>query len=93
MIENINENMNEEMIELDDAELEVVSGGKDILKVRKGEVNVRSGPGKSYGVVATMIRGDELLNLYEKKKDKHGKTWIKVRAVNVNGWVRSDLVK
>ncbi len=89
----MSENINENIVELEDAELEEVAGGKDILKVRKGEVNIRSGPGKEYGVVAIMLRGDELLNLYEKKKDKHGKTWMKVRAVDQNGWIRSDLVK
>jgi|GEM_PF-5881526 hypothetical protein len=89
----MNEIPENDILELEDAELEAVSGGKDILKVRKGEVNIRAGAGKDYPVIAIMCRGDELLNLYEKKKDSRGKTWMKVRAVNQNGWVRSDLVK
>ena len=89
----MSEHLENDSIELEDAELEAVAGGKDILKVRKGEVNVRSGPGKEYPVIAIMSRGDELLNLYEKKKDSEGKTWVKVRAVDQNGWVRSDMIK
>lgn len=89
---NIDE-IRDDAMELEDAELEEVVGGKDILKVRKGEVNIRSGPGTEYGVIITMGRGDQLLNLYETKKDRKGKTWMKVRAVNQNGWVRKDLVK
>lgn len=89
----MSEEIHENIVELEDAELEQVSGGKDILKVRRGEVNIRSGPGKEYPIIAIMIRGDELLNLYEKKKDTHGKTWMKVRAVDQNGWVRADLIK
>jgi len=29
----------------------------------------------------------------KKKKDKTGRTWLKVVAVTTTGWIRSDLVR
>ena len=40
-----------------------------------------------------MGKGDELVYLGEKKKDRKGKTWIKVIAVATTGWIRADLVR
>ena len=91
-----NENMDLdlEVLELTDEELDMVNGGKKgSLYVKGKRVNVRSGPGTDYRSIALMQKGDELGYLGEKKKDSHGKTWIKVDCVSMVGWVRADLVK
>ena len=80
-------------IELSDDELEEVSGGKKSLYVKVSEANIRSGPGKEFPVIWTMGKKDELVYLGEKAKDTKGKTWLKVKAVAVTGWVRKDMVK
>lgn len=80
-------------VELTDDELEEVSGGKKSLYVKAREANIRSGPGKEYSIVWGMGKGDELVFLGEKQKDRHGKTWIKVKAVCASGWIRADLVR
>ena len=89
--------MNEEMnnvMELNDIELEEVTGGKKgSLLVKGNNVNVRSGPSTDYRSIALMRNGDELIYKGEKKKDKQGKTWLKVDCIGMIGWVRSDLVK
>jgi len=92
----MNENMDLEMdfLELSDDELEMVNGGKKgSLYVKGNRVNVRSGPGMEFRSIALMLKGDELGYLGEKKKDKSGKTWLKVECIDMVGWVRSDLVK
>lgn len=89
----MNENNEMEMMELTEEDLDLVSGGKKSLYVKGKNVNVRSGPGKEYHSIALMQNGDELVYKGEKKKDKEGKTWIKVDCIGMIGWVRSDLVK
>lgn len=89
----INENNEMEMMELTEEDLDLVSGGKKSLYVKGKNVNVRSGPGKEYHSIALMQNGDELVYKGEKKKDKEGKTWIKVDCIGMIGWIRSDLVK
>ena len=86
------ENENE-MVELTDAELEVITGGRTVLHVKRGTLNVYSGPGKNNGVIATVDPDDDLVCVGEAKKDKKGKTWIKVRVYGSTGWVRGDKVK
>ena len=80
-------------IELTDEDLERVSGGKKSIYVKVKEANIRSGPGTEYSIVWGMGKGDELIYLGEKKKNKKGELWVKVKAVCVTGWIRSDLVR
>ena len=82
-----------ESVELTDEELDEVYGGRKSIYVKVTEANIRSGPGKEYPVIWGMGKGDELLYLGEKKKDKTGRTWLKVVAVTTTGWIRSDLVR
>ena len=90
----MNENMENNVLELNEEMLEQVSGGKHVtLKIKVDEANVRSGPGKEYHSIALMGKGDELVYKGEKKKDKEGKTWLKVDCIGMIGWVRSDLVR
>ena len=90
----MNEIFEENLVELTDEELEEVAGGKQkSVYVKVKEANIRSGPGTEYSIVWGMGKGDELVYLGEKKKDKKGKTWIKVIAVATTGWIRADLVR
>ena len=92
----MNENMDMELdvLELTEEDMALVDGGKKISVYVNGDrVNVRSGPGKNYQSIALMMDGDELVYLGEKKKDKKGKTWIKVICIDMVGWVRADLVR
>lgn len=94
MNEHINETLNPGMIALEDEVLEQVSGGKgDTLTVKKDEAKIRSGPGKEFSVIQKVHRGDELVYLREKQKDRYYKTWLRVSLYGVIGWVRSDKVK
>jgi len=90
---NENNEMELDLVELTDEELDAVYGGKKSLYVKGNNVNVRSGPGKEFRSIALMGKGDELLYKSEKKKDKEGKTWLKVDCIYMIGWVRSDLVR
>lgn len=93
MTDNIMNNEAMETLELTDVELELVTGGKTILHVKRGTLSVHSGPGKSYSVIETVDKDDDLVCVGEAKKDKDGKTWIKVRVFGSTGWVRGDKVK
>ncbi len=93
MDENIHDIEELDLVELSDDELEEVAGGKKSIYVKAKVANIRSGPGKEYAEIWAMGRDDELVYLGEKKKDKHGKLWIKVKAVHKTGWIRADLVK
>ena len=90
----MNDIYEEDLVELTEEELEEVAGGKKkSVYVKVCEANIRSGPGTEYSIVWGMGKGDELVYLGEKKKDKKGKTWIKVIAVATTGWIRADLVR
>ena len=80
-------------VELSDEELEAVAGGKKLLYVKASEANIRSGPGKEYPILWTLGKNDELIYKGKTEKDLKGKTWVKINAAGVTGWIRKDLVK
>lgn len=88
----MSEILENDILELDEEALELISGGKD-YKVKASEVNVRSGPGKEYGVNGKLKKGEVVTYLKDKKKDKDGNTWLYVSNGYLNGWVRSDKLK
>lgn len=91
---NIEEKLNPGMIALEDEALEQVSGGREqTLRVKKEEAKLRSGPGKDYSVMRKVSRGDELIFMGEKQKDRYNKTWMRVSVYGIIGWVRADKVK
>jgi|GEM_PF-5840301 hypothetical protein len=83
----------EESMELTDADLEAITGGKTVLHVKRGTLSVYAGPGKNYGVVATVDPDDDLVCVGKAEKGKDGKTYIKIRVFGSTGWVRGDKVK
>lgn len=66
----------------------VSSGAKGIsVYVTSSSVNIRSGAGTEYGVVATVTKGNKLTMLEESG------SWYKVRtSEGKEGWLRNDLV-
>ena len=93
---NINENsINENSaVELNEALMEEVSGGKKAATVvcKVSEANVRSGPGKDFAIIGHLYRGEKVSFKGEKKKDKEGKIWYCVNKGTKFGWIRSDLI-
>ena len=90
----MNENMDMELeyVEISDQELDLITGGKNVI-IKGNDVNIRSGPGKEYRSIAMMMDGDKVAYLNEKHKDKEGRKWLKVKCNGMVGWIRADLVK
>lgn len=63
----------------------LIKASNDLI-VGADEVNLRSGPGLSYSVIASLQRGEVLTSL-----DRQG-DWIQVASGNHKGWVASWLV-
>jgi len=62
----------------------------DIRAVRGSRVNMRGGPGTSYAVLGTLIRGEEVRVLKEP-----GNGWVKLKVVDTGriGWMSAKLLK
>jgi uncharacterized protein YraI len=91
MMNENNENMN--AIELEDIDLELVTGGRTVIHAKRGTLKVYSGPGENHSVIATVDPHDDLVCAGVAKKGSDGKTWIKVRVYGSTGWVRGDKTK
>ena len=93
----LNENMNvenEELMEaLEDIDLEVVTGGRTVLHVKRGTLHVHARPSSGSAVLCTVDKYDDLVCMGEAQKDGNGKTWIKVKVNGCVGWVRGDKTK
>ena len=64
--------------------------GMALAEVRTtASVNVRSGPGLSYDIVATYQENKSLTYLGESSTDDRGVVWYKVSTNNGDGWVSS----
>ena len=88
----MNENMmNEEMnfVELTDAEMEEVTGGKTKIGAVTGNTNVRTGPGLNYRIIGVLHKGDETKYLGKSSTDERGVAWYKVDWNGRTGWVSS----
>ena len=89
----LNENIDEGILELTDADLENIAGGKTVIHVKRGTLEVHSGPGKKYPVIAKVDKHDDLVCMGTAQKDKDGKYWIEIRVFGMIGWVRGDKTK
>ena len=83
-----------DIFELSVDELEGVTGGKGTTVVAKKDgVNIRSGPGTHYAVVAKTTKGSKATYANE-TVFVDGKAWIRVTwGLNKSGWICSDYVK
>jgi len=88
MMNEINENMN--AIELNDSELEAVTGGKhSYITGHSGKSNVRTGPGLAYRSLGTLHKDESARYLHETSVDDRGVTWYKIRWNGREAWVSS----
>ncbi|MGX8705456.1 MAG: SH3 domain-containing protein [bacterium] len=86
----MNEEMNLNMVELNDEELESVSGGKhSYITGDNGKSNVRTGPGLNYRALGVLHRGESLKYLHDTSIDDRGVMWYKVRFNGNTAWVSS----
>ena len=86
--------MNEEMmdfVELNDAELEEISGGKANFKIGAvtGDTHVRKGPGLKYKSIGILHNGDEAKYLGKRATDNRGIDWYKIEWNGRTAWVSS----
>jgi cell wall-associated NlpC family hydrolase len=66
-------------------------GDRAIISGTNGDgVNVRSGPGTGYEVVAGLTEGSNVPILGGPSPDADGANWFQVEAWGVTGWVHSD---
>ena len=87
-----NDMMNEEMmniVELNDDEMEAISGGKTKIGAVTGNTNVRTGPGLKYKIIGVLHKGDETRYLGKSSTDERGVAWYKVEWNGKTGWVSS----
>ena len=88
-----NENLN--MVELNEEELELASGGKNTGKFVKatGNVHVRKKPNLKGDDMGSLPAGTNLSYLGDKKTDERGVVWYKVNYNGKVGWVSSRYSK
>ena len=90
MNENLNENLNENsIVELNDEELEEVSGGTRYITGYSGKSHVRTGPGKQYHVIGVLHRDEDAKYLGKTAVDGRGVVWYKIRWDGRDAWVSS----
>ena len=56
------------------------------LIVKNKKVNIRSGPGKGYKIIATAEKGEVFLKLKQKN------SWVKVEQDGFTGWIHRNLL-
>ena len=91
-----NEKLN--MAELNNEELEEVSGGRSSgggrrVKAVSGDTYVRKHPDKDAADIGVLYRGDSAAYLEEKRWDDRDVVWYKVSFHGHNGWVSSRYTK
>ena len=91
MMNEMNEmNENLSFVELDDNELEDVTGGKKYkIGGDTGKSNVRTGPGLSYKSIGVLHKGEEAKYLGKSARDDRGVVWYKIDWKGRNAWVSS----
>ncbi|MFZ5963966.1 SH3 domain-containing protein [Thalassococcus sp. BH17M4-6] len=77
------------LFSMDDLNRTAPAGRSDLREVSGSRVNLRDGPGTSYGVVTQLERGDDVVVLADT-----GDGWLKLQVVDSNriGWMADFLV-
>ena len=90
----LNENiLNESIIELNDEELEQVSGGSRYITGYSGKSNVRTGPGREYRSIGVLHRDEDARYLGKTSTDERGVVWYKIRWDGRDAWVSSKYTR
>ncbi len=77
---------NLEFLELNDEELNEVSGGKKRVMATENAY-VRTGPGKEYAAIGKAKEGKTAIYTGETKVDNKGRAWYKVKVGGQTGWI------
>ena len=86
----MNENLENNAIELNENELEEVTGGKHTyITGDTGKSNVRTGPGLSYKSLGTLHKEESARYLHETSVDDRGVVWYKIKWNGREAWVSS----
>lgn len=86
----MNENLNENsFVEINDEELEQVSGGAKYITGDSGRSNVRTGPGKEYRSLGVLHIDEDAKYLGKTSVDDRGVVWYKIRWDGRDAWVSS----
>ena len=86
------ENVN--AFELNDEELDDVTGGKSSQYIKTtGNVNVRKGPGLEYRSLGTVSKGVKMTYTGKSERDDRGVKWYQVSAGGRTGWISSRYAK
>ena len=83
------DNIENNIVELSDAELESVSGGTKYITGDSGKSNVRTGPGRDYRSIGVLHRGEDARYLGKTATDERGVVWYKIRWDGRDAWVSS----
>ncbi|MBR1560641.1 MAG: SH3 domain-containing protein [Clostridia bacterium] len=77
-------------VELNDAELEEVAGGKSrYIEGNTGKSHVRTGPGLDYHALGVLHVGEDAQYLGKTATDDRGVVWYKIRWNGRDAWVSS----
>ena len=91
-MDNIENLQNLEVLELNEEELNEVSGGKKRV-MATSNANVRTGPGKEFAAIGKAIEGKTAVYTGETKSDKKGNAWYKVKVGGKTGWISAKYSK
>lgn len=67
------------------------SAASQVEFVNSERVNLRTGPGAEYPVVAKLSRADSVICI-ERRQSKDRGTWTRVRSGGIEGWVNQELL-
>lgn len=85
----MNENVNENIVELNDEELNEVTGGTRYIEGDTGKSHVRTGPGLGYRKLGVLHVGEDARYLGKTSVDDRGVVWYKIRWNGRDAWVSS----
>jgi len=82
-------NANTCFVELNEAELEAVVGGKTWIEAVTGDTYVRTGPSLNHCILGVLKKGDDARYQDKSATDGRGVVWYKVKWNGRSGWVSS----
>lgn len=81
---------NLKVVELNEEEMEAVTGGKTrYIEGDSGKSNIRLGPGRDYKSIGVLHKGEDAKYLGKTATDERGVVWYKIRYNGRDAWVSS----
>ena len=92
MMMNINENEQVVVVELDEEELDEISGGRQVQSLGHS-VYIRTGAGPDYGIIGRVKNGELLAYAGKIQKGSDGCKWYQVHWNGTYGWICGKYAK